>query len=135
MLLFPEVQKRAQEEIDQVLDSGKYARLPIFQDLPFVSALVLEVLRWGGILPLGAPRRAQQQDIYEGYVIPKDTTILPNIWYLCAFFISLYFLIRCRGICHDEVTYPNPMRFDPMRFMGMEPQQNPSEVVFGFGRR
>ena len=38
-------------------------------------------------------------------------------------------------MCHDEATYPNPMMFDPTRFMGMEPQLNPSEVVFGFGRR
>jgi len=100
MTLFPDVQKRAQEEIDHVLGSGKYARLPVFQDkqnLPFVSALVSEVLRWGGILPLGAPRRAQQRDIYEGYMIPKDTTILPNVWYRCTDLIAFNLLIHDTG--------------------------------------
>ena len=44
MLLFPEVQKKAQEELDRVLQG----RLPEFQDepnLPYISAIVKEVLR------------------------------------------------------------------------------------------
>ena len=67
---------------------------PYEQNLPLVSALVSEVLRWGGILPLGALRRAQQQDIY---VIPKNMTVLPNIWYRCTDLIALYLLIRDAG--------------------------------------
>lgn len=45
MLCFPEIQKKAQEELDCVLDG----RLPEFSDeadLPYLSALVKETLRF-----------------------------------------------------------------------------------------
>lgn len=53
MTLQPEVQKRAQAEIDSVVGLG---RLPSFgdrQNLPYVEALVKEVLRWNPVGPLG----------------------------------------------------------------------------------
>ena len=53
MVLFPEVQKKAQAEIDTVVGSG---RLPTFADqphLPYVNAVVTEVLRWNSVVPLG----------------------------------------------------------------------------------
>jgi len=53
MLLFPEVQKKAQDEIDSVVGSG---RLPTFADrpyLPYVNAVVSEALRWHSVAPLG----------------------------------------------------------------------------------
>lgn len=56
MVLFPEVQKKAQSEIDAVVGSE---RLPTFADqphLPYVNALVTEVLRWNSVVPIGMPR-------------------------------------------------------------------------------
>jgi cytochrome P450 len=53
MTLFPEIQKRAQAEIDAVVGND---RLPSFSDrnqLPYIEALVKEVLRWNIIVPLG----------------------------------------------------------------------------------
>jgi cytochrome P450 len=53
MVLYPDVQKRAQEEIDSVVGKD---RLPTFEDrpsLPYIDAIVLETLRWNPILPLG----------------------------------------------------------------------------------
>jgi len=53
MLLFPEVQKKAHDEIDAVVGSG---RLPTLADrpyLPYVSAIVTEALRWHSVAPLG----------------------------------------------------------------------------------
>ncbi len=44
---------------------------------------------------------------------------------------------RCRAMLHDEKDYPNPMAFDPDRFIpqdGKEAQPEPT-VAFGFGRR
>lgn len=46
MVCYPEVQKRAQDELDRVLAKG---HLPDFEDessLPYVTALVKEVIRW-----------------------------------------------------------------------------------------
>jgi cytochrome P450 len=53
MTLFPEVQKKAQAEIDAVVGND---RLPSFSDrsqLPYVEALAKEVLRWNVVAPLG----------------------------------------------------------------------------------
>ncbi|KAK1232741.1 hypothetical protein PQX77_004139 [Marasmius sp. AFHP31] len=120
MSMFPEVQKKAQEELDRAI--GSEQRLPRFadqNDLPYVSSLVLEIFRWGSILPLGAPREVTEDDIFHSHVVPKGAIVMPNIW----------------GICHDENTYPNPMEFDPSRFLGPSPQPDPREIIFGFGRR
>lgn len=54
MIMYPEVQQRAQAEIDVVIGN---ARLPGFDDraqLPYVNALALEVLRWHSVTPTGA---------------------------------------------------------------------------------
>ena len=53
MTLYPEVQRKAQAEIDKII--GK-SRLPDFSDesaLPYVQAVLKEVLRWHPVTPLG----------------------------------------------------------------------------------
>jgi hypothetical protein len=54
MTLYPDVQKRAQEEVDRVIGYGE--RLPSVEDreqMPYVWAVVKEVLRWRTATPLG----------------------------------------------------------------------------------
>ena len=53
MVLYPEVQKKAQAEIDTVIGPN---RLPDFGDrpsLPYINAVVKEVMRWHLVTPLG----------------------------------------------------------------------------------
>ena len=53
-MLYPEVQARAQAEVDAVIGHG--IRLPDFDDrpqMPYINAVVLEVLRWNPVVPLG----------------------------------------------------------------------------------
>lgn len=55
MVLYPEVQKRAQAEIDSVIGSN-LARLPGWEDrssLPYIDAVIKETLRWHPVAPLG----------------------------------------------------------------------------------
>ena len=54
MLLYPEIQKKAQDEIDSVIGRD---RLPTFEDrprLPFIDAVCKEVMRWRPVTPTGA---------------------------------------------------------------------------------
>ena len=54
MMLYPDVQKRAQAEIDAVVGTQ---RLPTLEDrpgLPYVNALVKEALRWNPVVPMGS---------------------------------------------------------------------------------
>lgn len=122
MTLFPDVAKKAQEEIDSVVGSD---RLPTYADrefLPYVDALVKEVFRWNSVAPTGVPHRAIQDDVQDGYFIPKGSLVIPNIWKLT----------------HDPKVYENPFVFRPERFIASGTrlaEPDPRQVCFGFGRR
>ncbi|KAH8118941.1 cytochrome P450 [Phellopilus nigrolimitatus] len=124
MVLNPEVQRRAQEEIDNVIG---FDRLPAFEDkenLPYVNAICKESLRWQPVTPIGGPRATTKDDIYNGYFIPEGTTVIVNQW---------LFL-------HDPDEYPEPSAFKPERFIpsdsnGHKIAMDPAKVAFGFGRR
>lgn len=80
MSLHPEVQKRAQEEIDRVVGTD---RLPTFEDrekLPYVEALYLETLRWNPVAPLGLPHVPIEDSMYQGHLIPKGAILMANCW-------------------------------------------------------
>jgi cytochrome P450 len=40
-----------------------------------------------------------------------------------------------RFISRDPRNYKDPFVFNPSRFLGSEPELDPNEYVFGFGRR
>jgi cytochrome P450 len=53
MILYPDVARKAQAEIDAVVGQD---RLPSFDDrerLPYINAVVLEVIRWHSVVPTG----------------------------------------------------------------------------------
>ena len=100
MTIYPEVQKKAQAELDAVIGSK---RLPTMEDrdaLPYVNAICKELLRWHVVVPMRAyfcmllclrlkqhymtlaPHAAAQDIVYEGYLIPKGTVLLPNAWFV-----------------------------------------------------
>ncbi|KAG2058823.1 cytochrome P450 [Suillus hirtellus] len=122
MTLFPEVQKKAQAEIDAVIGPD---RLPSFADqdsLPYIGALIKEALRWHSVAPTGFPHCVSKDDIHDGYYIPKGAFVMPNIWFML----------------NDPKRYANPSQFNPERFLandGKEPEKDPRAICFGFGRR
>ena len=80
MLHYPDVMRKAQAELDAVV--GPH-RLPDFSDmpsLPYLRAIVKELLRWRVVVPLGVPHRSLEDDEYRGYVIPKGSLLVANIW-------------------------------------------------------
>ena len=102
LVTHPETLRAAHEELDAVIGSS---RTPTFEDeahLPYIRALVKEVLRWRPVAVLGGtPHASTQDDNYEGYYIPLGTTVLGNSW----------------AINLNEEYYPNPHRFNPDRFL------------------
>ncbi|KAG2069083.1 cytochrome P450 [Suillus decipiens] len=122
MVLYPDVQKRAQAEIDFVVGGD---RLPTFEDrasLPYVESVLRETLRWHPVGPLGVPHATSSDDTYDGYFIPKGTTVISNIW----------------AISRDEKRYPKASSFIPERFLDVNnalTDDDPASYVFGFGRR
>ncbi|KAJ7279712.1 cytochrome P450 [Mycena rebaudengoi] len=122
MLTNPTAQKKAQAEIDS-LTGGTH--LPSFEDeasLPYVSALVKEVMRWENVTPFAVPRLLATEDEYRRYRLPAGSLVVGNAW----------------AILHDENVYPDPHAFKPERFL-LDGKLNPAvrnpEAAFGFGRR
>ncbi|OAX34999.1 cytochrome P450 [Rhizopogon vinicolor AM-OR11-026] len=121
MMNNPEVQERAQSEIDNIVG---FDRLPNFDDLPalpYVGALIREVKRWRPITPLAGPHSNMEDDFYRGYFIPKGATIVPNTW----------------AMAHNPKKYPEPESFCPDRFLNRDGSLNDDAIpwIFGFGRR
>ena len=82
MAMYPDVQKKAQAELDKIIGPD---RLPDHSDtdaLVYINAIVKEALRWHTMLPLGIWHRTIADDEFNGYFIPGGTTILTNIWYV-----------------------------------------------------
>ena len=71
MMLYPEVQKKAQEEIDRVVGSSRLPTLADRASLPYVDALYREVLRWHPGAPLSFAHVTLKDDVYKGFHIPK----------------------------------------------------------------
>ncbi|KJA23110.1 hypothetical protein HYPSUDRAFT_602382 [Hypholoma sublateritium FD-334 SS-4] len=121
MASFPEIQKKAQEEVDRVTGGQ---RLPEYDDrahLPYTEAIIREVLRWRPLFPLGLPHASMEDDVYSGYYIPKGSIIYPNVW----------------AMTRDPVKYKDPEIFNPDRFLTETGELIDDEVTyaFGFGRR
>lgn len=53
MVLYPEVQVKAQEEIDLKVGSDRLPTFSDFERLPYIHAVVKESLRWHPAVPLG----------------------------------------------------------------------------------
>ncbi|EEB93326.1 hypothetical protein MPER_08035 [Moniliophthora perniciosa FA553] len=53
MITFPEVQRKAQEELDRVVGRTKFPTSNDMENLPYMRALVKEALRWRPALPMG----------------------------------------------------------------------------------
>jgi len=97
MIAFPEIQRKAQAEIDQVIGAG---RLPGFQDrrnLPYIDAVVKELLRWHPAARMGLPHTTTKDDICDGYLIPKGALLLPNVWCVALSYFPRYFYMLTVG--------------------------------------
>ena len=80
MSLYPEAQRKAQEELDRIVGRG---RLPNFGDLDslvYINAVVKESLRWHNVVPLGIPHKTIHDDFFCGYFVPAGSVVISNIW-------------------------------------------------------
>ncbi|KAI0082001.1 cytochrome P450 [Panus rudis PR-1116 ss-1] len=127
MIAHPEIQRRAQKEIDSVIGKD---RTPVFDDindLPYVRAIIDEVHRFRPITPTALPHKAMEDERVDNYLLPKGALIFMNTW----------------GIYHDDNLFENPDIFNPDRFLRSEFGTKPgvdisnfrNDLVFGAGRR
>ncbi|KAL1950633.1 hypothetical protein VTO73DRAFT_5757 [Trametes versicolor] len=101
MALYPDVQKRAQAELDAIVGPGRLPDHTDTDNLVYINAVVKESMRWHVVLPVGIPHRTLEDDEVNGYFIPAGTTIITNVW----------------GILHDPDVYEDPFAFRPERYI------------------
>ncbi|OBZ68830.1 O-methylsterigmatocystin oxidoreductase [Grifola frondosa] len=120
MVRYPDVQRKAQVEIDCITGGD---RLPLYSDrinLPYMNAVLTEMIRLYLPIPVVA-RVPAEDDVHNGYYISKDTLIIINLW----------------AMLRDETLYPDPDVFRPERWLSKEydAKLDPWGIAFGFGRR
>jgi cytochrome P450 len=122
MVTHPEVQKRAQAEIDAVVGRDRVPTFSDMADLPYIRAMVKEALRWRPVDPFGLPHHTIEDDWYKGMFIPKNSIIIANVWELNH---------------NPELHGNNVMAFDPSRFIDKDGNVTSEEGhgTYGFGRR
>ncbi|KAI0085385.1 cytochrome P450 [Irpex rosettiformis] len=85
-------------------------RLPTWEDresLEYLECVFREVLRCTSPAPLGIPHATAKEDIYKGYLIPKGSMVIVNIW----------------GMLHNSDIYPDPDKFVPERYEGLSKEE------------
>ncbi|KAI0712385.1 cytochrome P450 [Earliella scabrosa] len=123
MATHPEVQRKAQAELDAVVGPHRLPDMADRDALPYLNAILKETMRWHTAVPLGLFHMSTADDEYNGYFIPNGTMIVANAW----------------SILHDPGLYPEPDKFIPERFLKdghLNPDiRDPGSIAFGFGRR
>lgn len=92
---YPEIQKKAQAELDRVVGLDRMPDIEDEANLPYCHAIIKEVERVHNPFWLGTPHVATEDFVYRGKMIPKDTVCVLNTW----------------TMHHDSDRYPDPKKF------------------------
>uniref|UniRef100_A0A8D2AQ24 Cytochrome P450 2D6 n=1 Tax=Sciurus vulgaris TaxID=55149 RepID=A0A8D2AQ24_SCIVU len=101
MILHPDVQRRVQQEIDEVIGQVRPPEMGDQACMPFTMAVIHEVQRFGDIVPLGVPHLTTRDIELQGFFIPKGTTLVTNL----------------SSVLKDETVWERPLRFHPGHFL------------------
>ncbi|PIA24833.1 hypothetical protein AQUCO_01200226v1 [Aquilegia coerulea] len=124
LLKQPEIMKRAQEELDQVVGLNNRVEEIHLSKLPYLDAIVKEVFRLYPTAALLIPRVPRESCIIGGYLIPRGSKIFVNVW----------------AMQRDPKYWSDPLEFRPERFLNSTNDWNYDGndfryLPFGSGRR
>ncbi|XP_036063570.1 cytochrome P450 2D4 isoform X1 [Onychomys torridus] len=121
MILHPDVQRRVQQEIDEVIGQARCPEMADQASMPYTNAVIHEVQRFGDILPLGVPHKTSRDIEMQGFLIPKGTTLIPNL----------------SSVLKDETVWEKPLQFHPEHFLDAQGRfvKHEAFMPFSAGRR
>ncbi|XP_045690722.1 cytochrome P450 2D14 [Phyllostomus hastatus] len=121
MITHPDVQRRVQQEIDEVIGQVRQPEMGDQARMPFTMAVVHEVQRFGDIIPLGLPHKTSRDIEVQGFLIPKGTMLITNL----------------SSVLKDEAAWKQPSRFCPENFLDAQGRfvKQAAFMPFSAGRR
>lgn len=158
MLLYPDIQKQGQEAVHQAIGNGRLPNFTDIQSIPYIDAIIKEVLRWRPVGPLGNYLNCRIALNSLTLVIdqPFRIDLLLMIHIMDIFYQPAQWSLGIpgepqmhstiilkpsifRAILHDKSTYGNDVdAFRPERFLQgdrLDPNVPHPDAAFGFGRR
>ncbi|XP_031481925.1 cytochrome P450 81Q32-like [Nymphaea colorata] len=116
----PDVLKKARDELDARVGTDRLVEESDLANLTYLHCIVKETLRLYPAGPLLLPHELGEDCNIGGYDIPRGTILFVNAW----------------AIHRDPKLWPEPTRFIPERFSGLEERDDGFKMIpFGFGRR
>lgn len=123
IVLHQDIQTKVQNEIDTWVGRDRHVEDSDIPNLPYLQAIVKEVLRMHPPGPLLSWARLAVHDVHVDKVfVPAGTTAMVNMW----------------AITHDPTIWKNPWTFKPERFIEEDVPIMGSDLrlaPFGSGRR
>uniref|UniRef100_A0A914WWD8 CYtochrome P450 family n=1 Tax=Plectus sambesii TaxID=2011161 RepID=A0A914WWD8_9BILA len=124
LITHQDVQKKMQKEIDDVVGRDRRPTMADKMNMPYTSAVVMEIQRKGNIVTFNIPRCPSADTEIGGHSIPAGTTVLPQI----------------TSVLDDPESFANPDRFDPTRFLESDGKTFNKTAIdrlvpFGLGKR
>lgn len=102
LVLHEDVQWKVHAELDRVVGQSRPVQESDITLLPFLNAVITEVLRLHPPGPLLSWARLATSDaVLDGRLVPEGTTAIVNMW----------------AITHDPHVWPEPEEFRPERFL------------------
>ncbi|XP_064002781.1 cytochrome P450 2K6-like isoform X2 [Pogoniulus pusillus] len=120
MAKYPEIQKKVQEEIEEVIGSNP-PRIEHRTQMPYTDAVVHEIQRFANILPMNLPHETTADVTLKGYFIPKGTYIIPLL----------------ASVLRDRSQWEKPDLFYPEHFLDSKGKfvRKEAFMPFSAGRR
>ncbi|PHU28424.1 hypothetical protein BC332_00517 [Capsicum chinense] len=118
----PDVMRKLQQELETVVGKDNIVEESHIQQLPYLYAVMKEVLRIHPTLPLLVPHCPSETCAVGGYTVPKGSRVFINVW----------------AIQRDPSIWKNPTEFHPERFLDDKWDYSGNDFSyfpFGSGRR
>ncbi|XP_031214087.1 cytochrome P450 2D26 isoform X2 [Mastomys coucha] len=121
MILHPDVQRCVHQEIDEVIGQVRRPEMADQARMPYTNAVIHEVQRFADIVPTNVPHMTSRDIKFQGFLIPKGTTLIPNL----------------SSVLKDETVWEKPLRFHPEHFLDAQGHfvKHEAFMPFSAGRR
>ncbi|XP_039248543.2 vitamin D 25-hydroxylase-like [Styela clava] len=113
---YPKYQEKIAEEIQETLGEDGITSMKHRNEMPFTCAFIQELMRHRLLAPMSVIHKTTEEATLNGYTIPKDTNVAPNLW----------------AVHFDPEHFENPEEFQPERFLDRDGKFIKSNHVIPF---